>query len=198
MTTLSIDQVATLALTQLNPNAATIATAIAMRESGGQVEVHADASTGEPLDDSYGLWQINRKAWPQFSPAMLTTASGNYAAMLVVSNHGTNWGPWQIGGDPLARTNPSAAAQAVTRASGSPVALPADGNLSGDNTGVNAVFSNALGIDTIGTMVGNLGNAAKWVASPGNWLRIVEGLLGFGGVILGIILVARSLRSGSS
>jgi hypothetical protein len=110
--TLTIDQVAALCLSVgLTHDQAVTATAIAMRESGGRTDAHNPV----PPDDSYGLWQINRLAWPRFSPEQLSTASGNAAAMLEVSSHGTNWQPWQIGGNPLARTDPAAARAAVDR-----------------------------------------------------------------------------------
>jgi hypothetical protein len=110
--TLSIDDVAFLCLrVGLTPDQAVTATAIAMRESGGRTDAHNPV----PPDDSWGLWQINRLAWPQFPAEQLATASGNAAAMLVVSSHGTNWQPWQIGGNPLARTDPAAARAAVDR-----------------------------------------------------------------------------------
>lgn len=111
---LTIDQVAAVALAVgLSPDAAVTATAIAMRESGGNTAAHNPV----PPDDSYGLWQINRLAHPQYSPAQLTTAAGNAAAMFELSRGGTNWGPWQIGGNPLARTDPAAARAAVARVS---------------------------------------------------------------------------------
>lgn len=114
--TLSIDQVARLALSAgLTADQAAVATAIAMRESGGNTGAHNPVYP----DDSYGLWQINRLAWPQFSPAELATAEGNARAMLVVSNHGTNWQPWTTGaGGYLGRTDINAARQAVNRARG--------------------------------------------------------------------------------
>lgn len=112
---LTIDQVAALALSVgLTADQAVTATAIAMRESAGNTAAHNPV----PPDDSYGLWQINRLAHPRFSPEQLSTASGNAAAMLELSNHGTNWQPWQIGGNPLARTNVPAAKAAVDRARG--------------------------------------------------------------------------------
>ena len=110
--TLTIDQVAAVALNAgLTREAAATATAIAMRESSGQTGAHNPVYP----DDSYGLWQINRLAHPQYSPAQLRTASGNAAAMVALSQNGTNWQPWQIGGNPLARTNITAARAAVAR-----------------------------------------------------------------------------------
>src|SRR5512143_3705085 len=99
MTQLSAEQVAQVALNVgLNEQQAVIATAIAMRESAGILEAHNPVFP----DDSYGLWQINRLAHPQYSPEQLVTADGNAQAMYAISSHGTNWQPWQIGGNPLA------------------------------------------------------------------------------------------------
>src|SRR6516162_3290120 len=121
MTTLSEPQIAKVALSVgLTPPQAVIATAIAMRESGGHLEAHNPVYP----DDSYGLWQINRLAHAQYSPEMLQTAGGNAQAMLEVSSHGTNWQPWQIGGNPLARTDPAAAQAAVSQAVGGNVEIP--------------------------------------------------------------------------
>jgi hypothetical protein len=109
---LTIDQIAALAIgVGLTRDQAVTATAIAMRESGGNTAAHNPVYP----DDSYGLWQINRLAWSQYSPGVLSTARGNAFAMLKVSNHGTNWQPWQIGGNPLARTDVPAARAAVGR-----------------------------------------------------------------------------------
>lgn len=111
--TLTIDQIAQVALAAgLDPDQATIATAIAVLESGGQLDAHNPI----PPDDSYGLWQINRLAHPQFSPAELVTAEGNARAMLIVSNHGTNWRPWSTYSRALA--NLTGARAAVQRVKG--------------------------------------------------------------------------------
>jgi hypothetical protein len=110
--TLTVDQVARLVVSVgLVGEAAVTATAIAMRESAGNTAAHNPVYP----DDSYGLWQINRLAWPEYTPAVLSTARGNALAMLAISNHGTRWQPWQIGGNPLARTNVAAARAAVGR-----------------------------------------------------------------------------------
>jgi hypothetical protein len=110
--TLTIDQVARVAIDAgLTPEQAAIATAIAMVESGGRLDAH------NPVwpDDSWGLWQINRLAHPQFTEAELVTAAGNARAMLIVSNHGTSWrGPW-AGSYSKAMANLAGARAAVSR-----------------------------------------------------------------------------------
>jgi hypothetical protein len=84
-------QVAQVALSAGLPAAsAATAVAIAKRESGYNTQAHNPV----PPDDSYGLWQINRLAHPQYTPAELKTAAGNARAMVAISSGGTNWRPW--------------------------------------------------------------------------------------------------------
>lgn len=115
---LTPEQVARVALNVgLSPDAAVVAVAIAGRESNYNTLAH----NPRPPDDSYGLWQINRLAHPQFSPEELRTAEGNARAMFKISTGGTNWGPWKMSGDPstfLANTNVTRARQAVQAAMG--------------------------------------------------------------------------------
>jgi hypothetical protein len=88
---LSACQVAQAALSVgLPASAAVTAVAIAKRESGYNTQAHNPV----PPDDSYGLWQINRLAHPQYTPAELKTAAGNARAMYAISSGGTNWRPW--------------------------------------------------------------------------------------------------------
>lgn len=49
--------------------------AIAKAESGGRIDAYNPKG-----EDSVGLWQINRRAWPQFSHEQLATPEGNAAA----------------------------------------------------------------------------------------------------------------------
>lgn len=67
-----------------------LALAIARAESSWRSDVH----NSTPPDDSYGLWQINRNAHPQYSPEFLITPEGNAQAMYAISSGGTNWRPW--------------------------------------------------------------------------------------------------------
>lgn len=93
--TLGGQQVARIALSLgLSDEAAAIATAIAWRESRFNPAAHNPV----PPDDSYGLWQINRLAHPQYTPAELRTPLGNARAMVALSSGGTNWQPWTVPG----------------------------------------------------------------------------------------------------
>ncbi len=80
------------------------AAAIAQAESGGcQYAKHGPFddrpvkqcvftySTGE---DSYGLWQINRQAHPQYSPSSLYTPSGNASAAAHIRRARGNFTDW--------------------------------------------------------------------------------------------------------
>lgn len=74
-----------------NPEAVAIAVAIAHRESRFDPAAHNPV----PPDDSYGLWQINRLAHPQHSPAQLVDPAYNARVMAQLSARGTNWRPWR-------------------------------------------------------------------------------------------------------
>lgn len=80
-------------------NAARIATAIALAESGGNTTSHNPV----PPDNSYGLWQINmlgsmgparRKEFSISKNEDLYDPAINAAAMQKISSGGTNWKPW--------------------------------------------------------------------------------------------------------
>jgi Lysozyme like domain len=83
---------------------ADVAAAIAEAESGGcQYAKHGPTddrpvkectytfSTGE---NSYGLWQINRQAHPQYGAASLYTTGGNAAAAVAIANGGASFSAW--------------------------------------------------------------------------------------------------------
>lgn len=66
-----------------------IATAIALAESGGNTQ--AISSSGD-----YGVWQINYNAHSNlgYSRQQLLDPGINAAAMVIISQNGTNWNPW--------------------------------------------------------------------------------------------------------
>lgn len=80
------------------------AAAIAQAESGGcqyakhgprdDRPVKACVFTFSTLENSYGLWQVNRNAHPQYSAASLYTELGNAKAAVEISGGGTNFRPW--------------------------------------------------------------------------------------------------------
>lgn len=67
-----------------------LAAAIAYAESGGVP--NALASTSKEY--SVGLWQINRKAHPEFTREELSDPEKNAAVAFVISKGGTDWSPW--------------------------------------------------------------------------------------------------------
>lgn len=94
MTILSQSQLYSLASsTGLTPAQSSIASAIAMAESGGNTDA---INPGSATDNEYsvGLWQINVKAHPQYSISSLKDAQTNAKAMFAISSGGTNWFPW--------------------------------------------------------------------------------------------------------
>lgn len=91
--TLTMEQIGALAYNAgiLTQNNLTIAIAIAQAESSGVV--NATHKNGDGSTD-YGLWQIN-SVHKQFSASQLvSSASYNATAMVVVSGGGANWLPW--------------------------------------------------------------------------------------------------------
>jgi len=87
-----------------DPLQANTAAAIAQAESDGCLYAKAGPTDDRPVkictyrhtnsENSYGLWQINRRAHPQYSAATLYTAAGNARAAVAISDHGHNWTPW--------------------------------------------------------------------------------------------------------
>lgn len=69
-----------------------IAAAVAMAESGGNPNALGD-TTIDPRG-SVGLWQIFRKAHPEYEGVDLTDPDTNADAAYAISSGGTNWHPW--------------------------------------------------------------------------------------------------------
>jgi hypothetical protein len=87
-----------------SPQSSDMAAAIAQAESGGcQYAKHGaiddrpvkqctyNFSTGE---NSYGLWQINRDAHPQYSASSLYTTVGNAKAAIAIARGGASFSAW--------------------------------------------------------------------------------------------------------
>jgi hypothetical protein len=66
------------------------AVAIAGAESGFRL----NAEKVDWVESSYGPWQVNRDAHPQYSVSELTTADGAARAMVEISGNGDTWQPW--------------------------------------------------------------------------------------------------------
>lgn len=86
------------------PFYADTAAAIAQAESGGCQYAKAGPTDDRPvkqctyrqtnLENSYGLWQINRRAHPQYSAASLYTPNGNAKAAVQIAGVQGNFNPW--------------------------------------------------------------------------------------------------------
>lgn len=86
------------------PGTADTAAAIAQAESSGcQYAKHGPTDdrpvkqcvyTFSTKENSYGLWQINRMAHPQYSAATLWNALGNAQASVEISNGGVSFSAW--------------------------------------------------------------------------------------------------------
>jgi hypothetical protein len=72
-----------------------------MAESSGYPHAQGDPRgaflpTPNGTSQSFGLWQINHPAHPEFDPAQLLDASYNAHAALLVSKGGTDFTPWTM------------------------------------------------------------------------------------------------------
>lgn len=66
------------------------AVAIAGAESGFRL----DAQKVDFIESSYGPWQVNRDAHPDWPADVLMTADGAARAMVEISGNGDTWQPW--------------------------------------------------------------------------------------------------------
>jgi hypothetical protein len=74
-----------------------IAAAVAMAESGGNpfaTHIVTAPPPGQLPERSFGLWQINTLAHPEFDETQLLSAAYNAHAALLISQSGTDWTPW--------------------------------------------------------------------------------------------------------
>jgi hypothetical protein len=75
------------------------AAAIAMAESGGDPSVThivANPAPGYGPERSFGLWQINTLAWPQYDEGSLLDATYNGQAAYAISKGGRDWSAWSV------------------------------------------------------------------------------------------------------
>ena len=100
MTRLAFDDLYRLAVNVGFPpgDSAVTAAAIALAESNvpatspptGNPEAIGDPTFG----GSYGLWQVNHPAHPEYDTESLLDPTYNAKAALAISAEGTNWSPW--------------------------------------------------------------------------------------------------------
>jgi hypothetical protein len=75
------------------------AAAIAMAESNGDpttANVVTQPAPGNLPERSFGLWQINTLAHPEFNEAQLLDPAYNAQAALAISKGGTDWTQWTM------------------------------------------------------------------------------------------------------
>lgn len=87
-----------------NGTDAAVAAAIATAESKGCPYAKAGPTDDRPVracdyryttsENSYGLWQINRDAHPQYTAAQLYDPLANAKAAVAISHDGADFGPW--------------------------------------------------------------------------------------------------------
>ena len=195
--------------------------AIALAESGGCPYAKAGPVDDRPQkictyryttgEDSYGLWQINRDAHPQFSRGQLYDPLGNARAAVAVLGSGPPT-PWS--------TYTNGAYQQYLQGGGSsgPVRPGGGTDTGGGSSSPVGVFSTITGGagDIFGRVFGGLWNAGKdaaqavasiaqsivflvhFVTNPDNWLRLVEFLVGVGLILFGVAVYLRVFSSSSS
>jgi hypothetical protein len=88
---------------------ADVAAAIAQAESGGCQYAKAGPTDDRPVkqctyrqtngENSYGLWQINRRAHPGYTATSLYTAGGNAAAAVQIAGLPASFTPWSTYND---------------------------------------------------------------------------------------------------
>lgn len=93
---MTLDQLRTLAASVGFPDPETAA-AVAMAESGGNPSAQAivtNPAPGNGPERSFGLWQVNTLAHPNYDESSLLDPTYNARAALAISSNGTNWTPW--------------------------------------------------------------------------------------------------------
>lgn len=161
--------------------ALTTSIAVAMGESGGKTDARGDGGW------SIGLWQIYRKAHPQYSEAYLLDPANNArAAFEVYNSAGQRFTPWTIyknGVYLLYMSTAEVAAQRVDPKGGILAAPAQAGTHLPDVSGAPSVLDTAK---AIGSGVSLAAKAGTWLTNPQNLVRIVY-------VVLGVTLVTGAL-----
>lgn len=115
-----------------------LAAAVAMAESGGNPCAQGDPNVGvhscegpNGQSTSFGLFQVNVPANPQFDPTNLLDGTTNARAALAISKGGTDWTPWTTYRTGAYRQwyTPSETLTPPARTGGTPTALVAAGAL---------------------------------------------------------------------
>ena len=185
--------------TGLRGNAAAIAVAIALAESGGNASNVSPPNTDGSRD--HGLWQINDKAHPNYDVGKLLDGAYNAKAMHDVSNGGANWGPWSTYDASVLHPHNNGSyqnflARGKAAVSGAPL-TNSDGGLAASipfvspNSPARKELAKATGLDAIAEMFGKLFSLALWK-------RVGIIALGLLLLILGFVLMVGSTKTAQS
>jgi hypothetical protein len=155
--------------------------AVAMAESSGDDQVAGDGGW------SIGLWQIYRKAHPQYSEAYLRNPQNNaVAAHEVWASAGGSFSPWTTYKNGIYLLYMSTAEVAAQRVQpkGGILAAPAQaGTHLPDTTGAPSILDAGK---AIASGVGLAAKAGTWLSNPQNLVRIVY-------VVVGVSLITGAL-----
>lgn len=157
-----------------------VSVAVAMAESSGKTDARGDGGW------SIGLWQIYRKAHPQYSEAFLLDPQNNARAAFEVSGGGSTFTPWTMyknGIYLMYMPTAEVAAQRVDPKGGILAAPAQAGTHLPDTTGAPSILDTAK---AIGGGVNLAAKAGTWLANPQNITRVVY-------VIVGTLLVTGAL-----
>lgn len=173
-----------------NPRQATMAAAVAIRESGGRPR----ARNLSRIEDSRGLWQINTRAHLQWAVRDLYNPRVNAQAAIAISSDGSNWGPWTT----------AARARADVADRGTGAVVRPGGEEGGEGVGWKGFIPGygwLFGRDSIGSRIGGWIGAVielvTFIVKPLNWLRAIEVLFGFTLMLSGLVMLVVAFGSRS-
>lgn len=176
------------------------AVAIAIAESGGRDDAHNPGCCNDDCgcdgcESSWGLWQINLCAHPQYTPDQMIDAFKNAQAMFSISNGGTNWNPWTTYTKGVYKQyldrGYSAAQHVLNGDLGEVIDL-------GNDFGIFGIFGDIISSVLDGTLdaIQAIAMFVAFFANPHNWLRLGEAILGAVVLLLGTVLLIRHTEFG--
>jgi hypothetical protein len=185
-----------------------IAVAVALGESGGKTDARCHNCFPGVSEDSIGLWQVNRRAHPQYSETCLYDPACNARAMYAISSGGNNWRPWSQytnGGYKKYLGQGLSAASAVISGykGGGAEAIPtfgdvffnpadAPGPLQGVAGALHGASDFAQGaVSTTGNLLANLGKIVGFLSERSGWIRAGEIVGGIALLVIGLRILAR-------
>ena len=166
------------------------AVAFALAESSGNPDAHCLNCFPGVREDSRGLWQINVDAHPQYANANLYDPAVNAAAAWDVSSGGTTFRPWSTytSGKYLAYW-PVAAAAAHTVEGGAPIMPP--------KIDAGPLADAAVAVDQAARNAAKVGDILGALTHPHTWYRVVLVVGGLAGMVVGVVLLDKSLLGGA-